>query len=75
MPLLKLRCAKCGNVFEELLPAGVLSAACPVCGGMDCERAYEGKCYFSMKSSAPPCPKGISNPTCGGGCSCGNCRH
>jgi len=53
MALLKLRCEKCGHVFEELVFGGNLSKVkCEKCGAGELVRHYQGKCYFGAAGSS-----------------------
>lgn len=32
MPIYEFECGECGQVFEDLVPAGTAAASCPACG-------------------------------------------
>ena len=38
MPIYEFECAGCGGRFEELVPAGTATHACPQCGGSEAPR-------------------------------------
>ena len=70
MPLLRFKCLKCGNRFEEFTPVSRIDEAkCPECGS-DCERTYEGKCNSYGSSGG-----GNYGDCSGGNCgACGGCH-
>ena len=51
MPLYEFTCERCGERFEELVPAGA-SPPCPACGGPDVRRIFS--------AVAPPAKLGIT---------------
>ncbi|MBR2967177.1 MAG: zinc ribbon domain-containing protein [Clostridia bacterium] len=64
MPLIELRCAHCGKVYEELVRANGEYPACKYCGGKT-DQVYSGTLTVNS------CKK--SN--CSGNCStCGGCH-
>lgn len=42
MPLYEFRCARCGELFEELVPVGTETSACRACGEAGAERVLSG---------------------------------
>ena len=67
MPMYEFKCAKCGDVFEELIRNSKDNddAQCPGCGSHDIERVLSS---FSVSTGS----SGGSLPTCGApGGSCG----
>lgn len=66
MPLIELRCVKCGKVYEELCKADGHYPPCKECGGAT-EQVYNGKLIVCAHHS---------DGECSGNCSsCGGCHH
>lgn len=66
MAMLQFVCTQCGEVFEELLPAGKSEASCPLCAG-EATRKYDGEGSFRVVKYGGGCS---------GGCSgCSGCSH
>lgn len=42
MPIYEFECGRCGERFEELVPAGTGSHACPACGAAGAEQRLSG---------------------------------
>ena len=40
MPIYEFECGACGERFEELVPAGTESSACPACGAAEVPRRF-----------------------------------
>lgn len=63
MPLLELRCTKCGHIAEELVKADGKYPACAVCGGKT-EQVYSGELIVNQ----------AKKEHCSGNCAhCGGC--
>jgi len=75
MPLYEYRCAKCKDVFEELVKGNPESVPCPKCGSAKTERLLS-RCRSKMNKFGPgfgddPRYSGPTGggPKTGGGCS------
>ncbi len=68
MPMYEYKCAKCGEVFEELVrsAADEKGLSCPVCGGRKCGKV------FSVFAAQGTVSKASSGGSCDG-CHSGNC--
>lgn len=42
MPIYEFECGRCGERFEELVPAGTASHVCPACSAAGAERRLAG---------------------------------
>ncbi len=42
MPIYEFECGRCGERFEELVPAGTASHACPACGAAGAGQRFSG---------------------------------
>jgi putative FmdB family regulatory protein len=42
VPIYEFECGRCGERFEELVPAGTSSRACPACGAPGAEHRLSG---------------------------------
>lgn len=64
MPLIELRCAKCGKVYEELVKADGKYPTCKFCGG-ETNQVYSGELIVNTNKKS----------NCTGNCSCcGGCK-
>ncbi len=64
MPLIELKCVKCGKVFEELVKADGVYPPCRECGGKT-EQVYSGELFVNHAHKGE----------CSGDCSCcGGCN-
>lgn len=65
MPLIELKCARCGKTYEELVGADGKYPPCKYCGG-ETVQVYSGKLFVN----------GCKKSDCTGNCStCGGCRR
>ncbi|MEK7768032.1 MAG: zinc ribbon domain-containing protein [bacterium] len=71
MPLLELKCGKCGEAFEYLTQGAGDEPACPACGAHDVRRLFSA---FAVGSATGPRAQGEA--ACNGDpATCGRCSH
>lgn len=65
MPIIELKCIKCGHKYEEIVAMGADYPKCPKCGGTT-EQVYNGKLTVNYRHA----------DGCNGDCKCcGGCKH
>lgn len=68
MPIFKMKCRRCGEIFEALFKTAASTVVCSKCGSADLEKLPSEIAVINKNNSchnAPVCPSG---GCCGGHC-------